>query len=215
MRFFLFILLFLGVLAGPVGRVGANAPAAETLRFKVFLEDERIGTHSFQLKELEEGVRMESKADFEVKFLFLTAYEYRHRSQELWQGGCLKKISSQTDDNGERYSVRGEQAKNGFLIVGATERIVPERCAMTFAYWDRRILEQERLINPQTGEVIDVEVTDEGTEQLTVDGRQIEARRYRLTAENLEIRLWYDDSERWLGLESRVGGDYRLSYRPL
>jgi hypothetical protein len=188
---------------------------AETLRFEVFLDDEQIGTHSFRLQEEGEGLRLESTADFEVKFLFLTAYAYRHRSQELWQGGCLKEMRSQTDDNGDRYSVRGELAENGFLIVGDTERVVPERCAMTFAYWDRRILEQDRLINPQTGEVIEVEVTDEGTDRLTVDGRRIEARRYRLTAEDLDIRLWYDDSERWLGLESRVGEDYRLRYRPL
>ena len=214
MKTLLAFMCILGLTAGGVGYAAASASAGETLRFKVFLDEEPIGTHSFRLQESGDGLTMESRAAFEVKLLFLTAYSYDHRSRELWREGCLAELRSHTDDNGERHSVRGQRTGEGFLIAGETERVVDDACAMTFAYWDPRILEQDRLINPQTGEVVEVEVVDEGLERLTASGREVQARRYRLSADGLDITLWYDD-RRWLGLESRVGEDYLLSYRRL
>jgi hypothetical protein len=208
-------LLWLGLTAGSLASQSVNATASGTLKFQVFLDDEPIGTHSFRLQERNDVLLMESEADFEVRFLFLTAYEYRHRSQELWERGCLKEIRSQTNDNGERLSVRGERSQGRFLISGEKEQVIADPCAMTFAYWDRRILEQERLINPQTGEVVEVDVIDQGADRVTVDGQEISARRYRLTADDLDIILWYDDGERWLGLESRIEDEYLLRYRPI
>jgi hypothetical protein len=200
---------------GLVFSTAGLASATKTLKFQVFLDEKPIGTHRFSLQERDEGLLSESRAAFDVNFLFINAYRYRHQSRELWQDGCLKKLEATTDNNGERYSVRGTPAASGFLVEGETESQVQDPCAMTFAYWDKRILEQDRLINPQTGEVVDVAVTDEGLDRITVDGREVDARRYRLTAEGLDIRLWYDDSQRWLGLESRIEDQYRLSYRPI
>jgi hypothetical protein len=191
------------------------ASTTKTLQFAVFLDEKPIGTHRFRLEERADGLVSESDAAFDVKFLFINAYRYRHHSRELWQDGCLRKLEATTDNNGERYSVRGTPASSGFLVKGETENEVRDPCAMTFAYWDKRILEQDRLINPQTGEVVDVAVTDEGLDRIRVDGREMAARRYRLTAEGLDIRLWYDERERWLALESRIEDEYLLSYRAI
>ena len=56
------------------------------------------------------GVALKSEAQFNVKFLFINAYSYSHKSDETWQGDCLQTITSSTDDNGEQYNVSGSVA---------------------------------------------------------------------------------------------------------
>ncbi len=197
----------------------ASSPAAanktDNLRFEVFLDDERIGTHSFNFATSGDGVVMRSNASFDVRFLFLTAYRYRHQSTETWQDGCLTEIRSETDDNGKSFRVRGESRSAGFQVSGVSERVVKDDCVMSFAYWDPRILDERRLLNSQTGEVLDVDVTEKGRATLVLGDKEIDARKYQLTAEGMDITLWYDGNDQWLGLESRVGDGNRLRYKRL
>ena len=83
---------------------------------------------------------------------------------------------------------------------------------MTFAYWDPEFLAEERLLNTQTGEYVEVEAELVGEDLITVRGEAVPANRYRLTADGLDIELWYSQSEDWLRLESAVGGGRRLRY---
>lgn len=193
----------------------AAASKTETLRFEVFLDDERIGSHSFNFAPQGDGVLMRSNASFDVRFLFLTAYRYRHQSTELWKDGCLTEIRSETDDNGKTYRVRGQSRSAGFEVSGMTERVVADDCILSFAYWDPRILGERRLLNSQTGEVLDVDVVENGRSTVMMGGKEIDARQYRLTADGMDITLWYDGNDRWLGLESRVGDGNRLRYKRL
>jgi hypothetical protein len=47
-----------------------------------------------------DGVRVVTQAEFEVKVLRITAFEYNHRNEELWSGRCLQAIESTTNSNG-------------------------------------------------------------------------------------------------------------------
>ena len=82
---------------------------------------------------------------------------------------------------------------------------------MSFAYWDPRILEATRLLNSQTGELVPVAVTDQGTETVTVRGAERPATRHRITGPGLSIDLWYADG-RWVALEALADGGRRLRY---
>jgi hypothetical protein len=75
---------------------------------------------------------------------------------------------------------------------------------MTFAYWNRDFLEQPRLLNPQTGDYVDVEVERLGAETISVRGEEVYASVYRLTAKDTQLTLWYSTDDEWLALESVV-----------
>ena len=49
---------------------------------------------------------------------------------------------------------------------------------MTFAYWNPDFLSQRQLLNQQTGEYVDVEVEQLGTESLEVRGEAVIATRF-------------------------------------
>lgn len=180
--------------------------------FRVYLDDAEIGYHNFRL--IDEGGRQQlmTEAEFQVKFLFITAYRYEHTNQETWQGDCLQEISARTDANGKRFVVSGAQEENGFAVTANQEQSEISGCVKTFAYWNPEILHEPALLNSQTGEVLPVTVTPVAEEMLLVRGEKTPAMRYKLTARNMELDIWYSSDDRWLALESTVKGGRKLRY---
>ena len=82
---------------------------------------------------------------------------------------------------------------------------------MSFAYWDPRILQAQRLLNSQTGQLVPVQVSDAGTETITVRGRALPALRHRIRGSGLSIDLWYA-AGRWVALEAQAEGGRVLRY---
>ncbi|MDH3585973.1 MAG: DUF6134 family protein [Gammaproteobacteria bacterium] len=190
----------------------ANDSLNETLMFEVFLDGKKIGYHRFEIDGPRSNAAVRSEASFDVKFLFVTAFSYRHSAQENWAGGCLNEIEARTDSNGKKLNVIGARTDDGFVIdTGEREAELPA-CIMTFAYWNPGFLEQPRLLNPQTGEYLAVEVEELGNDLVTIDGREIPARLVRVTARQMDITLWYSETSEWLALESVAKGGRIIRY---
>ena len=83
---------------------------------------------------------------------------------------------------------------------------------MTFAYWNPNFLDQPRLLNPQTGEFVDVTVEQLGNEMLEVRGQTVDATRFKLTANEIDLTLWYSQDDEWLALESIAKGGHIIRY---
>lgn len=196
--------------------LAASAVAADgsvrEWNFIVYLDDDAVGYHNFTLMERGDEQTLISEARFEVKFLFITAYRYEHENRETWQGECLQAISSRTDANGRQFTVHGHREETGFAVQGASGREETSGCVKTFAYWNPDILQASVLLNSQTGELLPVEVEPVGVETLSVDGRKVKAKHYRLRAKNMELDIWYGHDDRWLALESTVKGGRKLRY---
>jgi len=177
-------------------QVYALEPDTREWLFDVSLDGRPIGEHRYRLREETGSRELLSEARFRVRVLFFEAYRYDHRAQESWRGDCLEKLDASTDVNGEQTSV----AAGPF-----------ESCVQTFAYWNPSILEATRLLNPQTGEYVSVQIRGLGTERLAGEAVQ----RYRLTgsgATPLEIDLWYTAAREWVALESKTPEGRRLRY---
>lgn len=197
---------------------GTSAAGASTQdwRFQVLLDDKEIGYHEFSLSE-EAGRRvLDTRAEFDVRFLFITAFRYRHQNTEIWADGCLASIDAETDNNGDTLVVRGERREEGFRVTDNDGERTLSPCVQTFAYWNPAVLEAERLLNSQTGEYEYVTVALEGPDRLEVGERIVEALRYRLSAEAGDVRLWYSaDDNTWLALEAPAKGGRTIRYRPV
>ncbi len=190
----------------------ADDPAEQTLMFDVFLDGKKIGYHRFEIDGPRSNAAVRSEAKFDVKFLFVTAFSYRHTAQESWAGGCLDEIQARTDSNGKQLNVVGARTDDAFVIETSEREAELPECVMSFAYWDPGFLEQPRLLNPQTGEYLEVEVEDLGSDVVRLDGREVPARSVRLTARQMDITLWYSENSEWLALESVAKGGRILRY---
>jgi hypothetical protein len=85
-------------------------------------------------------------------------------------------------------------------------------CVMTFAYWNPEFLKQERLLNPQTGEYLPVKVELLGTDSLEVRGEMVDAKRYKVTAKDIDLLVWYADDKEWVALESIAKTGHVIRY---
>jgi hypothetical protein len=196
-------------------QAAAAAAADQEWRFRVFLDDKEIGYHDFVLEEVDNELRLQSEANFEYRLMFVKLYGYEHENTETWAGGCLTGIDSKTDANGKPFQVSGSLEGNGFVLNGAEGEVVLPSCSMTFAYWNPSFLKQERLINSQNGEVLDVEVSEPELVEIEVRGILQPALRYRLGAGEMKIELWYSETHEWLALETEARGGRRLRYQLL
>lgn len=209
-RFFLPLLLV--VLLGFVPAASGQAEQPGRWDFTVYVDDKKIGTHEFSVTEGGGYREVRSEATFRYRFLFIPAYRYDHRAAERWSNNCLTELRATTKTNGEEMEVLGERTTDGFLVDrGAGSEQLPP-CVMTFAYWNPEFLEQDRLLNPQTGEFVDVTIEEIGTESLQVRGEQVRATRFRLTTKNADMTLWYSEDDEWLGLESQAEGGRTIRY---
>ena len=199
--------------------IASGANAADELpgkqwQFEVALDGKPIGFHTFELQHDGSKQVLTTEASFDVKFLFVTAFRYRHQNTEIWNDGCLSSIDASTDSNGKQLDVRGEINEESFDLLSAEGPATLPRCVQTFAYWNPAILESQRLLNSQTGAYEDVTVTLEGREQLAVAGERIDALRYRLSAQAGDITLWYSSEDNtWVGLEAPAKGGRKLRYQ--
>jgi hypothetical protein len=179
--------------------------------FRVLLDGEEIGWHRYVVRAVEDSTEVQSRARFDVRVLFLNAYRYRHEARERWRGACLDGLESRTVTNGTVEEVAAVITGGALLVAGPSGETRLPRCVMSFAYWDPRILQADRLLNPQTGEWLPVSIEARGNERLTVAGRSVPATRHRLSAPALQVDLWYADGH-WVALEAPTPGGRMLRY---
>lgn len=180
--------------------------------FDVYLNDKKVGKHHFKVSEAAGIRQVRSEASFKYKILFIPAYRYQHSAAERWSDNCLLEFDATTNANGRRIQVAGEQTDAGFLVERGGNPIRLPGCVMTFAYWNPMFLDQPSLLNPQTGEYVDVRVERVGDEILEVRGQPVTATRFNLTAKEIDLTLWYSPDNEWLALESVAKGGHVIRY---
>ncbi|MFO1407010.1 MAG: DUF6134 family protein [Steroidobacteraceae bacterium] len=193
-------------IAGPTGQ-----PPVREWQFQVLLDGKEVGWHRWVVRGDGEATEVESRASFDVRFLFLNAYRYRHEARERWHGACLDELEARTETNGDVEEVAAASLGDGLMVASPSGDARLPGCVMSFAYWNPRILGATRLLNSQTGEWLPVRVTDLGSEPVSVSGRKVTATRHRLTAPGLAIDLWYT-GDRWVALEAPTPGGRTLRY---
>ena len=214
------ILVLSLALAGVAAMADSATPAEPRAQlrewqFDVYLDDKPIGTHEFRVTDTGAAQRVETSAAFDVRFLFFNAFRYRHTNVETWQDGCLQSIESQTDSNGKLSTVTGTRRDGQLHVDTGDGSDTLDGCVMTFAYWDRNLLQAERLLNSQTGLYEPVEVDAHGEELLRIGNTEVEAERYTLAVKGREIHIWYStDKSTWLALQAPAKGDRVLRYTP-
>jgi len=211
----LLVIVMLGLLGPAFASVApdqTSAGEASSWDFDVYLNDKKVGQHEFKVLEAGGVKQVESEASFNYKILFISAYQYQHSAAERWTDNCLVEFDASTNANGERIEVTGEQSGAGFLVERGGNPVELPACVMTFAYWNPEFLDQPRLLNPQTGEYVDVRVEKVGDEMLEVRGQPVAATRFKLTAYEVDLTLWYSPDDEWLALESVAKGGHIIRY---
>lgn len=202
------------MLIGCVVLMVSLAAQAKTWAFDVYLDDRKIGTHTFDYQHN----TLTSQADFKVKILMITAYEYHHTAVENWDGNCLQTLKADTVEDDEVMQVTGELLENVFVVSESKITQNLPSCTMTFAYWNPVILQQAQLLNPQNAEYLDVDIQALGKQTTPVRGQAVDTSGYQILGAlkgepKLNIKVWYDQNNDWVALQSTTPEGYIIDYR--
>ncbi|MDI1362463.1 DUF6134 family protein [Methylotenera sp.] len=189
--------------------------SAKEWSFDVYLDKNKIGQHEFKLTESNE---LTSTAKFNVKVLFINAYQYDHKAVEQWQGDCLSSLESHTLENKVETNIKAKLSGQEFTVDDGKLKQKLPACTMTFAYWNQKIIQQAKLLNPQNGEWLDTKFTNLGIETIDVKNKKVEASHYKLDGSlngksKLKIELWYSANNEWLALKSITPEGYTINYK--
>ena len=190
----------------------AVVPPENRLPFRVLRDGDRLGTHVVSFSQEGDQLTVDIAIDLEVRFAFLTAFRYRHRNREVWQGGRLIALDTETDDDGTAYRVSARGGADGLEVDGSAGRFTAPADVIPTSYWKRDIVEQVRVLDTQRGGLVDIAVQPGGLEQVQVRGRTIGARRYTFTG-GLQLSAWYSEAGQWVKLAFMARGstiDYVL-----
>ena len=202
------------VLIGFLFLVFGVTAQAKLWAFDVYLDDRKIGTHTFEYQ----NNTLTSHAVFKVKILMFTAYDYDHTAVENWNGNCLSKLKADTVENDAVMHVSGEQVGDSFEVSDTKTTQSLPACTMTFAYWNPAILQQTKLLNPQNAEYLDVDIKALGNKPIQIGKATLPSRGYQILGalhgeQKLNIKVWYDQSDDWVALQSITPEGYLIDYR--
>lgn len=181
------------------GWAQSNAPATDKLAFEVLRKGKPIGTHTIAFTPNGNNLQVDIDIRLDVKFLMFNAYSYRHKNQEIWRDGRLVQIETKTDDDGENFFVNGRANGEGFDVNSSAGEATAPATIIPTSYWDPAIVEQNKLLNTQNGELLEVSVASGDETEIVVGDETVDARHYVMSGD-LDLELWYDSD----GILSRI-----------
>lgn len=173
--------------------------ASKTLEYTVLRDGKPIGTHAYTIDTNGADTHVQVSTDIQVKVLFITAYKFKHASEEMWSNGQLVSLNSTTDDDGTDKALTAK-AENGkitldSIVKGQDRRQFAAAAAIPASLWNRAIVTQSSIVNTLDGKLMKVDVADAGTEQIDAGGSKITAQHYKISGE-LTRDVWFDDAGR-------------------
>ncbi len=191
MRHITLAALLLTSLSAPV--LADNAP--EDIYFEVLRNGSPFGEHVLRFDETEDGrVLVDVGIELSVRFGPLTVFRYEHEATEVWSDGQLLSLDAETFKDGERNRIRVERESE--TVLRAMSGLIPD--LVPSSHWLGYEQGTTQILNTETGEPMDVSITDLGFEMLEAEGGSIRARRLRMEG-SLTVDLWYDEAGRWVG----------------
>lgn len=203
-----------GLAAAAVALPAAAALTTETdIPFRVDMGGSPIGTHTVRFEERGDELHVFIDIALSVGFAFVTLYRYEHSNHEIWRDGRLVSIKTETNDDGEDFTVRGEAVDGGFRVTGVDgEILLPADVAPT-SYWTADMLDAPAFLDTQRGVAATLSVSPVGDERLQLaSGERLSACRVKFTGD-LNLDSWYDEEGRWVKMAFSLKGndfDYQL-----
>lgn len=199
------------------GQIGQALERRE-IAFDIHREGDLIGSHVVRFSGTPEALESVIDINIDVSFGPITFYRYKHMNMERWDSGGFRAFRSKTYDDGEDYVVQAEtdgqriKVDRAIAPEGPSERVLPASEFMPTTYWNVDTVRHSKLLDTQTGEIRNVQITPRDAEEVDAGGIRGMARRFDVTGD-LDLSLYYDDAGHWMKLSFIYDGaffDYRL-----
>lgn len=162
-----------------------------------------IGEEKLTVRCDDDRVVVDRTVDVDVRFAMISLHRRQAHYTEVWRGERLIRFQGRTDDNGERTTLAAEVVSNEAIeLHGSGAPIRASRMAMPTDPWHVKLIHRTLLFDRVDGQLDEVRVTDLGMDRLTVDGQEVDARKFAVSGLR-DQEIWFDDAS-GLWLRSRI-----------
>jgi hypothetical protein len=197
-----------------VGALGtAETMLPEALIFAVTRDGTPFGSHRVSFAREGDRLIVETQIAFKVKIAFLTVFRYTMNAREEWLGAELQRFESKTDSDGKAYFVRAERTSEGLRVESSSGSYIAPPGVMPFTYWNRGLLDQTQVINPERGRLETLTVERRGEDRLMIGAKPVAVEKVRLSTNNDYDLLYEIETGRWVGGSFERRG-FLIGYAP-
>jgi len=185
------------------GEAVAAVPSAPTGTYQYDIEQEtygKIGTHTATFEYDGRDLIVSTAVRIEVKLLYLTIYTFVSDGREVWRDGRLVEFETTTDDNGTRFAVKAWAEGDKFVIEGQEGRVVTDGAMFTTHAWNPAVLGTPVLMEPTSGKLYKVGISEGGPDEVGVHEETVRARKYVIEGD-IQGGLWYAEDGTWLKMD--------------
>lgn len=172
-----------------------------TFRFDLMLDEDKIGDHQVTISRVRSSDiwRHETTVRASVSLGIFGDITFDHHSIEDWKSGRLQELTSNTDDDGEKFSVTGRADGEEFVTDGPDGRFrAPGDLMTTNDVWTERFCQQKEVIDAATGGVIGI-VADPANNRTAREALNQGLRPYDVVSAKITGQLLYTDAGIWTG----------------
>jgi hypothetical protein len=184
---------FLALSMAPASAENSAAKIHEV--FDIVRGGDKIGTDTIDIERQNDTTTVKIKTDLSVKVMFIEAYRYEHSRNETWKNGQLIAFKSRTNDNGTKHSIDVKAAPDKLSMDADGKHSDLAKTAAPASLWSKDAIHRLDAFDPDTGKPLSIEVTDLGTEVLTINGVTHEAQHYKLAdtlSGDFAREVWFD-----------------------
>lgn len=200
------LILIVGMISlGPYPLSAQSAGDYPDLCFRIHMDGDPVGYDCVTVDEGEDRTTVRRSIRIRVSYFGFSAYLYRHEDREVWEGDHLIRLESWTDDNGDRFHVRARRSGDRLVVDNGDTQYVTTADIVPTSYWNRRLVEQSRLLDTQTGLLREVQISPADETVVTTSNGEVSVTRYRMRGD-VRLKLGYDRNGVWRTMKFKKSG---------
>ncbi len=189
-----------------------STPPGKSLGFDVMRKGSKIGTHVLTFDQNGDNLTVNVDVELKVGLGPIVLFRYKHHASEVWKGGQLVSLDTETNDDGTPHKVTGRATDAGFKVEGSKAKpYIAPADALPATHWNRKMLDGP-WINTQDGRLLRPKITPMGPDMIPVaSGAKIPAQHFALSGDAV-LDTYYDGTPNWVGLNFKAGDGSLILY---
>jgi len=195
----------------------------KVLKYDLYRNNKNIGTHEFTFTNIENGTRVDSVINFQIKKLGIVIYKYNATGSEIYNNeGQLIKFHSTTNQNGKKKFVNMDLKDNKYIIDGSSYQGDVPLNYLIGTWWNHSIIKAPAQISAVSGRIIKQKVEFIGKETLSFDDKKFETLHFRFSSSDKNLKkdkrlntdIWYEEKNLiWVHARFKKSGiwEYKLN----
>jgi hypothetical protein len=177
--------------------VGLPAAVADTLPSGTFIyvlkrNGDQIGTQSITYRSRGNRLAIQQRVEVRVRVVNMAAYTYDMNVNEFWAGQRLSQLAAMTNKNGTALRTMARLDGSQLHVTGdAGEARTGATAVPAPPVWNVLGHRPTRMFDVETGETLEVTVSEGREESVRVAGDTVACTRYEIRG-GLNATVWYD-----------------------